>query len=170
MLHTYSIYHFLNSLYVDYINNRLCITLRTWLPLLKFIPVILFTYRHPLDVALSLNKRAQEHYSVEYSLRLWYVYNRRAIEQSNDLCRVVTSHHLVMKSSEKALNDIFDGFHACGLKAPHRLTPNDVNSFIDMKLQHGKNTLKENPCQQDLKAILPPNTWVTSDEENIKIL
>jgi hypothetical protein len=30
---------------------RLCITLRTWLPILKSIPAVVLTYRHPLDVA-----------------------------------------------------------------------------------------------------------------------
>ena len=148
---------------------RLCITLRTWLPLLKFIPVVLFTYRHPLDVALSLNKRAIEHYAVEYSLRLWYVYNRRAIEQSNDLCRVITSHQHVMKSSESELNKIFEELKICGLDVPHKLTTEDVNSFIDMKLQHGKNTLKEDPCKKDISNILPPTTWETTDQENIKL-
>ena len=36
---------------------RLCITLRAWLPLLNFYPAILFSYRHPMDVALSLHTR-----------------------------------------------------------------------------------------------------------------
>ena len=36
---------------------RLCITLRSWLPLLNAIPAVLFTYRHPMDVARSLHKR-----------------------------------------------------------------------------------------------------------------
>lgn len=50
---------------------RLCITLRTWLPLLNTIPAILFTYRHPLDVALSLHNRAEEHFRMGRGLKLW---------------------------------------------------------------------------------------------------
>jgi hypothetical protein len=75
---------------------RLCITFRMWLPILNFVPVILFTYRHPLDVALSMHKREFEQFKVARGLKMWYVYNRRAIEQSKDLCRVTTSHHLMM--------------------------------------------------------------------------
>jgi hypothetical protein len=70
---------------------RLCITLRTWLPLLNFIPAVIFTYRHPYDVAMSLHVR-YEQYKIARGLKLWYIYNKRAIQQSMDLCRVVTSH------------------------------------------------------------------------------
>jgi len=43
---------------------RLCITVRTWLPLLEYTPAIVFQYRHPLEVALSLQKREAEHFKV----------------------------------------------------------------------------------------------------------
>lgn len=101
---------------------RLCITLRTWLPLLNFIPVVLFTYRHPLDVALSLHKREYEQYTIPYALKLWYVYNKRAIQQSNDLCRVVTSHFKTIKLSNQELDYIHDELIKCGVPVPRALT------------------------------------------------
>ena len=70
---------------------RLCVTFRTWLPLLKFVPAIIYTYRHPFDVALSLNTRYDK-FKIARGLKLWYVHNKLAIKQSADLCRVVTSH------------------------------------------------------------------------------
>ena len=79
---------------------RLCITLRMWLPLLNFVPAILFTYRHPMDVALSMNKRETEHFTVQRGLKIWYIYNKRAVQQSKDLCRVTTSHRKVMNQPE----------------------------------------------------------------------
>lgn len=55
---------------------RMCITLKTWLKLMNNEPAIVFTYRHPLEVAHSLNKR-DESIRVETGLRLWIVYNMR---------------------------------------------------------------------------------------------
>lgn len=148
---------------------RLCITLRTWLPLLNFIPAVLFTYRHPMDVALSMNKREFERFAVNKGLRLWYVYNKRAILQSHDLCRVVTSHRKVMQQPHQELARIFDELHGCGVDVPHQLTDEEVSSFIDIKLQHGRSTLKDHTCEEDLTQILPPATWPTTDQQHIRL-
>ena len=148
---------------------RLCITFRTWLPLLNAIPAILFTYRHPLDVGLSMNKRETEHFMVGKGVRMWYVYNKMAIRQSNDLCRVVTSHRKVMKQPQIELEKIFNGMVACGVDVPHKLEPSDISDFIDVKLQHGKTTLQDDSCSHDLSSILPPSTWPTSDPMHIKL-
>ena len=148
---------------------RLCITLRTWLPLLTTPPAILFTYRHPLDVALSLHKRAQEQYSIAYALRIWYVYNRRAIQQSNDLCRVVSSHHNAMTTPDTEFARIHRELHLCGVNVPRLLTQEDISSFIDMRLQHGKTTLKEDSCRLNIDTLQPPATWVTQDPSDLKL-
>jgi hypothetical protein len=71
---------------------RLCLTLRFWLPLLsgpktaadsvgvvdglqsnRTPPAVLFTYRHPVEVAKSLQKR--EGFGVKRGLLLWLAYN-----------------------------------------------------------------------------------------------
>ena len=148
---------------------RLCITLRAWLPFLSFIPAILFTYRHPMDVALSLHNRAQEQYQIGYGMRMWYVYNKRAIQQSNDLCRVVASHKHAMKSPEIEFARIFNELHLCGVKVPHLLSPEDISTFIDIKLQHGKTTLKEDPCKSNIKTLMPPSTWPTTDPKHLRL-
>lgn len=148
---------------------RLCITLRAWLPLLNFIPAILFTYRHPMDVALSLHNRAQEQYQIGYGMRMWYVYNKRAIQQSNDLCRVVASHKYAMKSPEIEFARIFNELHQCGVKVPHMLTSEDISTFIDSKLQHGKTTMKEDPCKSNIKTLMPPSTWPTNDPNHLRL-
>jgi hypothetical protein len=148
---------------------RLCITFRTWLPLLNFYPAILFTYRHPMDVALSMNKREFEQFAVNKGLRLWYTYNRRAIEQSSDLCRVVTSHRKIMQESQKELDKIYHALHECGVDVPKKLGESEINDFIDLKLQHGKSTLKESTCDEDLTVIKPPSTWPTTDDAHIRL-
>lgn len=148
---------------------RLCITFRTWLPLLNFIPAILFTYRHPLDVALSLHKREFERFEIPRGLRIWYVYNRRAVQQSEDLCRVVTSHHLVMVQPQVEFDRIYDELRYCGVDVPHKLTLSDVASFIDIKLQHGQSTLKDTVCEQDTSNINPPDSWKPSNDNQLKL-
>jgi hypothetical protein len=148
---------------------RLCITLRTWLPLLKFIPAILFTYRHPMDVALSMNKREFERYAVNKGLRLWYIYNKRAVLQSQDLCRVITSHRKVMQQPKAEIDRIHSELHSCGVPVPHTLSDEEIGSFIDMKLQHGKSTLIDRSCEEDLTQIMPPSTWPTTDPQHIRL-
>lgn len=125
---------------------RLCITLRTWLPLLNFVPAILFIYRHPFDVSLSMNKRATEHFKIERAMKLWYMYNKRAIQQSDDLCLVVGSHKKIMKSPHSEFARMYHELNACGVDVPRQLTSKDIESFIDVRLQHGKNGLGDVSC------------------------
>ena len=147
---------------------RLCITLRTWLPLLKSLPVILFTFRHPLDVALSLHNREQEHFRIARGLRLWYVYNRRAIQQSHDLCRVVASHKYIMLQPREQFDRIFTELRACGLNVPRKLSNDEIASFIDVKLQHGKSGSIDAACLLDANAfqsLPPPESWIKAENE-----
>ena len=149
---------------------RLCITLRTWLPLLRSIPAILFTFRHPLDVALSLHNREQEQFRIVRGLRLWYVYNRRAIQNSQDLCRVVTSHRVVMSSPKQEMDRIYQELRDhCGVDVPRQLSAEDVASFVDVKLQHGRSGLVDDSCQQDMSSIVPPSTWPDPSEKELVV-
>ncbi len=148
---------------------RLCVTLRAWLPLLNALPAVLYSYRHPLDVARSMNKREFEQFKVSKGLRMWYVYNRRAIQQSHDLCRVTTSHRAVMQQPQVEFDRIHRELQQCGVKAPHRLTAEDISSFIDSKLQHGKSTLKDTSCGEDLTTLRPPESWPTTEAEHISL-
>lgn len=147
---------------------RLCITLRTWLPLLDYIPAVIFTYRHPFDVALSLHKR--EHFLIGRGLRLWYVYNRRAVLQSKDLCRVVISHKAMMTHAQIELDRVYDELHSCGLDVPKRISKEDVETFIDSKLQHGKNTLQDNICEtKDFNSLQLPEQWDSHDPDHLAL-
>lgn len=119
---------------------RMCITLRTWLPLLNKEPAVLFTYRHPLEVAMSLKKR-EENFSLERGLRLWIIYNWRAVENSADLCRVLSSNEAILADPLHEVQRISDDLtEKCGVPAPpERISQKVVNDFIDPRLQHNKN-------------------------------
>ena len=125
---------------------RMCITLPAWLRMLNNRPAILFTYRHPLEVAASLKRREErehegEAYPLTYGLYLWIVYNMQALRHSERLCRVHTSNSAVVKSPLEELLRINDELTSkCGMVPPPILEiPQEViDSFIDPNLQHHK--------------------------------
>ena len=151
---------------------RLCITLRTWLPLLNFVPAILFTYRNPMDVAMSMHKRGDVP-AIGRGLKLWYIYNKRSIQQSTDLCRVRTSHRLLMKQPEVEMKRVYEGLLACGVPVPHEVSSADVKSFIDTSLQHGRTSVIDDICNDpnsDFSTIIPPPaSWVTTDPAHLRL-
>jgi len=145
---------------------RLCITLRTWIPLLGSEPAVLFTYRHPLDVALSLHKR--DRYNMPVALRMWYVYNWKAVVNSADLCRVVSSHHAIMASPDAELSRIHSQLkESCGVPIPHKSNPRIVAEFVDTKLNHGKH--KQDDCTNYAQMEPPVDVWKPTGHVEMKI-
>ena len=138
---------------------RLCITLPIWLKLVEEEPAIVFTYRHPLEVAMSLKSRGEEFHrqkverkenttvhnideiTMEKGLLLWVTYNVRALQYSLGLCRVYTSNEAVYGDPQVELQRINDELMTkCNLvQSPNSvISPQVVNSFVDAKLQHNK--------------------------------
>ena len=123
---------------------RMCITMRTWLPYLTSTkPAILFTYRHPLDVAKSLKKRDRT--PLAKGLKLWIQFNQAALQNSDDLCRVTTSNHAVMADPlGETLRIVRDLKSICHVSAPPKvITKNITNEFVDPALQHGLDKMKK---------------------------
>ncbi len=123
----------------------MCIALPTWLKLLDDEPAIVFTYRHPLEVAMSLKKR-DSRFHLEHGLRLWIVYNMRAIQNSARLCRVFSTNEAVMKDPatevQRIKNQLTDGCNV--IPPPKSLIPQKVvDSFIDPNLQHNSKERKD---------------------------
>ena len=131
---------------------RMCITLKTWLPLLNHEPAVVFTYRHPLEVAMSLKKR-EENFTLEHGLRLWIVYNMRALQNSQGLCRVFTSNEAVLAHPLEEVRRIANELTTrCRVpKPPKTLLQKDVDLFMDPNLQHNK---KERDAKEKTKALI----------------
>ena len=147
---------------------RLCITIRTWLPLLNFIPAVLFTYRHPLDVALSMHKRDPHLISISKGLRLWYVYNKRAVTQTHDLCRVITSYSRLMRSTHNELNYIYQKLRECGVPVKKKPLAKDLSSFVDVSLQHRKT--ENSTCEQKVfSPKVPPSGWDPLEKYDVSL-
>ena len=104
------------------------------------------------------------------ALRMWYVYNKRALRQSNDLCRVVVSHHNLMKTPRSVMEKVYDQLNECGVDVPHRISDKDINYFIDLKLTHGKLSFDDKICDSDYKNLLPSkNVWDTTEKDKIAL-
>ena len=139
--------HFNNPEAVPWLQKdpRMCIVLKAWLKILDKEPAILFTYRHPLEVALSLENRGGNMH-VTKGLKLWIAYNMRAIQNSRGLCIVRTSNVAVLANPLQELQRISNELtNKCGVPAPKgRISKADINTFIDTSLQHhGAGTNKE---------------------------
>lgn len=117
---------------------RMCITLKTWLGLLNSEPAVVFTYRHPQEVALSLVHR--EKFALEHGLRLWIIYNMRAVQNSQNLCRVLSSNDAILADPLGEVTRITQELtNKCGVPAPpKKITQEDIDVFIDPNMQHGK--------------------------------
>jgi len=124
---------------------RLCITLRKWLPLLDGAsPAVLFSFRHPMDVASSLIRRTRKTISHLYEgLNLWIWYNRFAIQNSQGMCRVITSNDDIIADPELELTKVLKGLEDCGLPKQNLNITASID-FIDITEQHGHEV--ENPC------------------------
>jgi hypothetical protein len=136
---------------------RMCITLKTWLELLNSEPAVVYTYRHPLEVALSLHHR--EGFDLQHGLRLWILYNMRAIQNSQDLCKVYSSNEKMLANPRVEVQRISDELtHKCNVPSPPRnLSQEDVDVFVDPKLQHEKKKKKKSPgiLEQHGDCIVP---------------
>jgi len=130
---------------------RMCITLKTWLKLMNNEPAVVFTYRHPLEVAMSINKR-DENIRVETGLRLWIVYNMRAIQNSRGLCVVKSSNDAILADPLHEVQRISDELtDKCAVPPPpNRVTQEAIDKFIDPKLQHNKK--KDNTGKEVIKT------------------
>ncbi|KAL7551873.1 LOW QUALITY PROTEIN: hypothetical protein ACHAWF_016686, partial [Thalassiosira exigua] len=122
---------------------RMCIVLPTWLKLLDEKPAAVFTYRHPL-----------EGFTIEHGLRLWIVYNMKALQNSEGLCRVYSTNEAVFKDPmaevQRIKNELADKCHV--MPPPTFWLPqNVVDEFVDPKLQHNS---KERKAEEASRAVL----------------
>lgn len=129
----------------------MCITLQAWLQRLEKEPAIVLTYRHPLEVALSLFKReksrkkTREPMSLAWRLKLWIAYNMRAIQNAKGLCIVRTSNNAILSDPFKELQRIRNELTSkCGVPSPpHDIFQHEIDNFVDPTLQHSQNSTPE---------------------------
>ncbi|MEN9460780.1 MAG: hypothetical protein RIS84_800 [Pseudomonadota bacterium] len=110
---------------------RLNLVLPLWLPLLE-LPVCVYVYRSPIQVAQSLATR--ENFSIHFGLALWEKYNLIALADSAHLPRILISYEELMSNplgTVKYLYDSLQNLEIQGLRLPH---DKEVTAFIDATL------------------------------------
>jgi hypothetical protein len=101
-----------------------------------------------MQVASSLQERDVP---LERGLELWIVYNKRAIQNSQHLCRVLSSNSAILASPlEESTRIVKELVQKCHVqRPPGQVTRELVDTFVDSSLQH--HTKDEGGCQ-DLKS------------------
>jgi hypothetical protein len=119
------------------------------LPLFHNAPVVLFTYRHPLQVARSLLR--EKKLQMDHGFQIWIIYNMRAIQNSAGLCRVVTSNDAILADPMTEVQRIADELTTkCGVpKPPRELTREDVDKLVDPTKHKISGGEQGNNCAQD---------------------
>ncbi|GMH99627.1 hypothetical protein TrVE_jg1811 [Triparma verrucosa] len=118
---------------------RMCLMLAAWFPFFSSPPAAIFTYRNPLEVAKSMNKRdGNDIFPVSRGLTLWLQYTRAALENVKGLCTVYTSASKVFAEPVGELERIReDMVNVCGVELKRDpISVEKVNEFIDVSLQH----------------------------------
>ncbi|KAL3801620.1 hypothetical protein HJC23_013125 [Cyclotella cryptica] len=134
---------------------RTCLTLPVWMEHLSHRPAILFTYRHPLEVAMSLKKR--DNFPLVKGFKLWIIYNVLAVRYSSGYCRVVTSSDAIVHDTlEEMARILTDLSKRCHVIPPPNVTLSStiVDAFVDHSLQHNTNGKHQEEEQLSNATIL----------------
>lgn len=140
---------------------RCCLTAPVWMKHLNHNPAILLSYRHPLDVAMSL--RLRDNFPLIKGLKLWIIYNVLAVKYSNKdgYCRVVTSSDAVVHDTLNEMNRISHELRSkCRvIPSPNATIPRSVvDVFVDHSLQHNTNGVTVGQQQQQQQQQTHLNT------------
>jgi hypothetical protein len=112
---------------------RLCLLFPLWRPLLE-LAVCIHSYRHPLEVALSL--REQNQLSVPLGLALWERYTLAAFGATAGLPRVLVPHEKLLEFPVKTLRWLaarLTEFGVRGLREPAEV---EIEAFVRPYLRH----------------------------------
>ncbi len=144
---------------------RLCLLLPVWTQALE-VPVCIYVYRNPIQVAQSLKKRekswasingaalnsihltsgSEANFPIVLGMALWEKYTLQALENSKDIPKVLVSYNnLINKPVEtiKALYKKLLTYDIQGLRLP---SDKEILAYIEPKLcrEQGNNKLQKN--------------------------
>lgn len=114
---------------------RFCLLLPLWLRLLE-VPVFIYVYRNPIQIAQSL--RSRDGFSMHFGIALWEKYTLQALKHSTGFPRILLSFHDIMADPVKTVKSLYDQLiekDVQGLRLPSH---KEILSFIDPKLFHKK--------------------------------
>jgi len=116
---------------------RLCILLPLWERLLQS-PLCIFIYRHPVEVAFSLQTR--NGFPLGFGVALWEYYNLHALKNVARFPTLFVSHADMMRNPVGFAQRLFDALSGQGVPGLRPLEPGEVQAFIDRSLYTARST------------------------------
>jgi hypothetical protein len=135
---------------------RLCLTLPAWDRGFAHPPPAVFTYRHPLSVALSTCQRSQT--ELFYGLRSWLFHNMNAIQNLKGRCVVRTSHKAMMLHPLNETLRISDELtNRCGIWKPALESEDEehstISDFVSHSLHHNQEVMQNGVDRPTLRRM-----------------
>ena len=119
---------------------RICLFLPWWRQLLE-VPIIVYVYRSPLQVAKSLQKRNNLPLSV--GLSLWEAYNIRALDACRELPRTFVPFTLMVNEPMATLTRVFSDLQKFDVSGVHPASEKEVKAFLNSDLIHHQDIPEE---------------------------
>ena len=132
---------------------RLCLLLPLWQPLLE-IPVCVYVYRSPIQVAQSLKQR--EGFPLILGIALWEKYNSYGLANCADMPRILVSHQELITQPVNTVNKLHQDLLDCDVKGLRLPADREILAFIDPKLfrEHGDIKLQNGYINQEQQCLV----------------
>jgi hypothetical protein len=111
---------------------RTCLTLDFWRARLTVEPIVVVSYRHPLEVAASLERRNS--FGPGHVVALWERYNRALLQSAAGLRCVVVAYADLVQEPEATLTSVCDRLGAFGVEFSR--TPAEAAGAVDAERRH----------------------------------
>lgn len=131
---------------------RLCVLFPCWRPLLE-VPVILHVFRHPIQVAQSLQQR--EGFPLAFGIALWERHLREALNSSRGLPRLAVRHEDMLTDPVATTTALFEGLGALEVQGLRLPSVREITAFIDPRLhrQRGDDALAREHMDSEQWAL-----------------
>ncbi|SEH07736.1 glycosyltransferase [Candidatus Venteria ishoeyi] len=135
---------------------RFCLLFPMWQHLLE-VPVYVYVYRSPIQIAQSLQKR--NGFPLSFSLALWEKYTVETLRAMRNLPGILVKHEAMLADPIATTKTLYAQLQALGVNALHLPSEREILAFIDPSLfhQHGAEDLQQDiisTAQQRLDQAL----------------
>lgn len=121
---------------------RLCLVLPLWRSSLE-VPVCVFVYRKPSEVAESL--RVRNGFPLRFGMALWEKYTVEGLRNSEGLPRIPVAYDDLMTTPVKTVQTLFEQLEASGVRRLECPSAKGIFSVRDETLRHqGESPSREN--------------------------
>lgn len=131
---------------------RMCLLFPLWRESLE-VPICVYVYRSPLQVAQSLHTR--DGFSLRFGMALWEYYNLAALRHTRGFPRVLVAHGDLMRQPLETVQTLYAELEGLGVRGLHLPDEKEILAFIEPALyrERGESELEEqfaNPAQLTL--------------------